>query len=211
MSLPLHRRSRSSACWSWGNGYKRTWALLFSSDWVTILPACRMQLVKENIALNTGTSHLPPPGVWRPTTQSWNPSLTWLSLAPTAHCLSQIAKCHGEDAQFSCRILATLWWGWQNRAPLSIRSLVAKETNAPNTCYTTLIMRVFFFLLLHNYGSVYSSLHTLPFTSNYYPNVHENTKGIYFEQLGKLRILPFSANVMERLDSLSSYLIIVSF
>lgn len=145
MSLPLHRRSRSSACWSWGNGYKRTWALLFSSDWVTILPACRMQLVKENIALNTGTSHLPPPGVWRPTTQSWNPSLTWLSLAPTAHCLSQIAKCHGEDAQFSCRILATLWWGWQNRAPLSIRSLVAKETNAPNTCYTTLIMRVFFF------------------------------------------------------------------
>lgn len=61
-SLPLHQRSRSSACWSWDNGYKRTWALLFSSDWVTILPACRMQLVKEIISWNAGTYHpsLPP-------------------------------------------------------------------------------------------------------------------------------------------------------
>lgn len=59
---------------------------------------------------------------------------------------------------------------------LPIRSLVAKETNAPNTYHTTLIVRVIF--LLRNYSSVCSSLHTLQFTSNYYPNVRENIKCI---------------------------------
>lgn len=66
------------------------------------------------------------------------------------------------------------------------------------------------FFRLHNYSSVYSLLHTLQFTSNYYTNVRENTKGIILNT-GELRILPFSANVMERLDSLSSYRIIISF
>lgn len=111
---------------------------------MTILPACRMQLVKENIALNTGTSHLPPPGVWRPTMQSWNPSPTCCRL------LQQSIACH-KLPNVTARMHNSVAESWLlcgeggKTEPLSIRSLVAKETNAPNTCYTTLIMRVVFF------------------------------------------------------------------
>lgn len=58
---------------------------------------------------------------------------------------------------------------------LSIRSLVAEETNAPNRYCTTLYHESFF--LLHNYSSV-CSLRSLQMTSNYYTNVHENIKCI---------------------------------
>lgn len=90
-SLPSHRRSRSSAYLSWDNGYKRTWALLFSSDWVTILPACRRHFVKEKNVFKHKHSPPTPPknleahqaaegwgegrileGQWR---GPWNPSL----------------------------------------------------------------------------------------------------------------------------------------
>lgn len=58
---------------------------------------------------------------------------------------------------------------------LAIRSLVAKETNAPDVLHNSYPESSSFF---HNDSSVYFSLHTLQFTSNYYPNVRENIKCI---------------------------------
>ena len=110
----------------------------------------------------------------------WNPSLTCCCLLrmTTAgqklpnimvkmhNLVAESWRLHGEDGK-TFPLFEVLM--------LSIRSLVAKETNAPNTYCTTLIMRVFF--LLHNYSSV-CSVCSLQVTSNYYTNVHENIKCI---------------------------------
>lgn len=210
MSLPLHRRSRSSACWSWDNGYKRTWALLFSSDWVTIPPACRMQLVKENIALNTGTSHLPPLGVWRPTTQPRNPSPTYcrlLQLPIACHKLPSVTvRMHNSVAE------SWLLCAEDGKAePLCLYVHLLLRRQMYRTRATQLLSWEFFFffstiMVLFILLSTLCSLHQIIILM-----CVKTQKALFWTLLGRLRILPFSANVMERLDSLLPVLLLYPF
>lgn len=218
MSLPSHRRSRSSAYLSWDNGYKRTWALLFSSDWETILPACRRHLVKEK---NFKHKHPPPTPrrTWRPSKQFWKVNGTghgvhYYVAAPRSKWSSPVRSCQAS------------WWARTGRlrnlgssmartakcSPCSrslcylyVHLLLRRQMHP--TCTVQLSSWVFSFFAITD---VCSSLHTLQFTSNY-PNVRENIKCIILNTVRQASCLPFSANLMEHLDSLSSYLIIISF
>lgn len=85
---------------------------------------------------------------------------------------------------------------------LSIPSLVAKETNAPDARYTT-HRESFFFL------TVSAQLIFLSTLCSSHQTITLNA--LFCTLSGKLRIVTFSANLMKRLDSLFSHRIILSF
>jgi len=160
---------------------------------VTILPACRMQLVKEIISWNTSTYHSLPPArsleaqpvamgiledkrLW-----PWNPSLTcccWLRMTIAGQKLPNImVRMHdlvvgswwlpGEDGKTFIPRLRSLGY-------LYVHLLLRRQMRPTGIAQ---LLSWEFFSSLH-YSSVCSSLCSLQLTSNYYTNVSENTKCI---------------------------------